>query len=71
MHSARFTYRLNRLKPRASQFRGHPVNMYDILTLLLDFHTLTSKMSKEIKMGQYFKYNIARYEKYTKKMETE
>jgi len=22
-------------------------------------------------MGQYFKYNIARYEKYTKKMETE
>jgi hypothetical protein len=28
-------------------------------------------MSKEIKMGQYFKYNIARYEKYTKKMETE
>jgi hypothetical protein len=24
-------------------------------------------MSKEIKMGQYFKYYIARYEKYTKK----
>ena len=36
--SAGFTYRLDRLKPRASKFRGPPVNVYNILTLLLDFH---------------------------------
>ena len=29
-HSAGFTYRLDRLKPRASQFRGPPVKVYSV-----------------------------------------
>ena len=37
--SAGFTHRLDRLKPRASQFRGPPTMVYNIFTLLLDFHT--------------------------------
>jgi hypothetical protein len=37
--SAGFTYRLDRLKPKASECRGPPVKVYNILTLLLDFHT--------------------------------
>ena len=36
MSSAGFTYRLDRLKPRASKFRGPRCIVY--LTLLLDFH---------------------------------
>ena len=30
INSAGFTYRLNRLKPRASQFRGPPAKVYNI-----------------------------------------
>ena len=37
--SAGFTYRLDRLKPRASKFRGPPAKVYNVLILLLDFHT--------------------------------
>ena len=37
--NAGFTYRFDRLKPRASKFGGPPVKVYDILTLLLDYHT--------------------------------
>jgi hypothetical protein len=36
--SAGFTYRLDRLRPRASQFRGPPARCIIFLTLLLDFH---------------------------------
>jgi hypothetical protein len=37
--SARFTYWLDRLKPRASEFRGPPSKVYNIfLTLFLDVH---------------------------------
>jgi hypothetical protein len=38
--SAGFTYRLDRLKPRASKFRGPPAKVYNIsYTVILDFHT--------------------------------
>ena len=41
--SAGFTYRLDRLKPRASKFRGPPAKVYDICnTVILDFHTYAS-----------------------------
>jgi hypothetical protein len=36
--SAGFTYRLDRLKPRASKSRGPPTKVIIFLTLLLDFH---------------------------------
>ena len=36
--SVGFTYRLDRLKPRVSKFRRPPAKVYNILTLLLDFH---------------------------------
>ena len=37
--SAGFTYRFDRLKPRASQFREPLAKVNDFLILLLDFHT--------------------------------
>jgi hypothetical protein len=37
--SAGFPYKLDRLMPRASQFRGPRAKVYNVLTLLLDFHT--------------------------------
>ena len=37
--SAGFTYRFDRLMPRASKFRGPPAKVNNSLTLLLDFHT--------------------------------
>jgi hypothetical protein len=39
--SAGFTYRLDRLKPRASKFRGPPTKVYNIFNtvIILDFHT--------------------------------
>jgi hypothetical protein len=39
VYSVGFTYRLDRLKPRASKFRRLLAKVYNILTLLLDFHT--------------------------------
>ena len=39
MNNAGFTYRFDRLKHRASKFRGPPAKVYIFLTLLLDFHT--------------------------------
>jgi len=37
--NAGFTYRFDRLKPRASKFGGPPAKVYHLLTLLLDYHT--------------------------------
>jgi len=34
-NSAGFTYRLNRLKPRASKFRGAPTKMYTIFNSVI------------------------------------
>ena len=39
MGSAGFTYRLDRLKPRASTFRGLRPRCMIFLTLLFEFHT--------------------------------
>jgi hypothetical protein len=33
--SARFTYRLDRLKPRASKYRGPPTNVYNIFNTVI------------------------------------
>jgi hypothetical protein len=38
--SARFTYRLNRLKPRASKFRGPPAKVYIIFNIVIGFSHL-------------------------------
>jgi hypothetical protein len=35
--SAGFTYRLDRLKPRASKFRGPPAKVYNIYEVCLKF----------------------------------
>ena len=35
LHRARFTYRLDRLKPRASKFRGPPVKVYNIFNTVI------------------------------------
>jgi hypothetical protein len=34
-HSAGFTYRLDRLKPRASKFRGPPAKVYNIFNTVI------------------------------------
>jgi hypothetical protein len=34
-----YIYMLDRLKPRVSRCMGAPAKVFDILTLLLDFHT--------------------------------
>jgi hypothetical protein len=34
-NSARFTYRLDRLKPRASKFRGPPLKVYNIFNTVI------------------------------------
>jgi hypothetical protein len=41
--SAGFAYRLDRLKPRASKFRGPPPRCIIFLTPLFDFHTYAIK----------------------------
>ena len=38
--SARFTYRLDRLKPRASTFRGPPAKMYNIFNTVIGLSQL-------------------------------
>ena len=38
--SARFTYRLDRLKPRASIFRGPPVKVYNIFNTVISLSHL-------------------------------
>ena len=34
-HSVGFTYRLDKLKPRASKFRGPPAKVYDIFNTVI------------------------------------
>jgi len=37
VYSAGFTYRLDRLKPRASKFRGPPVKVYNIFNTVIAY----------------------------------
>ena len=38
--SVRFTYRLNRLKPRASKFRGPPAKVYTVFNTIIGLSNL-------------------------------
>ena len=40
MHSAGFTYRLDRLKPRASSFKGPPTKVYSIFNTVIGLSDL-------------------------------
>jgi hypothetical protein len=39
-HSAGFTYRLDRLKPRDSRFRGPPTKVYNIFNTVIELSHL-------------------------------
>ena len=56
-----FTYRFDRLKPRAATFRGLPAKVYNILTLSLDFHTyvVIAHSTLQTKTLSNFLYTVA------------
>ena len=53
--SAGFTYRLDRLKPRASKFRGPPVKVYNIFKTVIGL----SHLSFHKKSFSSFPYTVA------------